>query len=65
MRTKDHYDCVLTVVDKFSKMGHFIPTTTTVTSDKTARLLINHVFKLHGLPSSIISDRDPRFTAGL
>ncbi len=65
VRTKDHYDCVLTVVDKFSKMGHFIPTTTTVTSDKTARLLINHVFKLHGLPSSIISDRDPRFTAGL
>jgi transposase InsO family protein len=65
VRTKDYYDFVLVVIDKFSKMGHFIPTTTGVTSDKAARLLINHVFKLHGLPSSIISDRDPRFTAGL
>ena len=65
VQTKDYFDTVLVVVDKFSKMGHFIPTTLKVTSDKAARLLINHVFKLHGLPSSIISDRDPRFTAGL
>ena len=65
VQTKDYFDTVLVVVDKFSKMGHFIPTTLTVTSDKAARLLINHVFKLHGLPSAIISDRDPRFTAGL
>jgi transposase InsO family protein len=65
VQTKDYYNAVLVVVDKFSKMAHFIATTTGVTSDKAARLLINHVFKLHGLPSSIISDRDPRFTAGL
>jgi transposase InsO family protein len=65
VRTKDYYDSVLVVIDKFSKMGHFIPTTMRITSEKTARLLINHVFKLHGLPSSIISDRDPRFTAGM
>jgi hypothetical protein len=64
-RTTDYFDAVLVVVDKFSKMAHFIPTTTKVDAGKTAKLLINHVFKLHGLPSSIISDRDPRFTAGL
>ena len=64
-RTKDYFDSVLVVVDKFSKMAHFIPTTTSVTSEKTARLLISHVFKHHGLPSAIISDRDPRFTAGM
>jgi len=32
---------------------------------KTAKLLIDRVFKLHGLPTAIISDRDPRFTAGV
>jgi transposase InsO family protein len=64
-RTKDYFDAVLVVVDKFSKMAHFIPTTTQVDAAKTAKLLISNVFKLHGLPSSIISDRDPRFTAGL
>ena len=63
--TKDYYNAVLVVIDKFSKMGHFIPTTTTCTSEKAARLLINHVIKLHGLPTSIISDRDSRFTAGM
>lgn len=65
VRTKDYYDAVLVVVDKFSKMAHFIPTTMKVTATKAAKLLIDNVFKLHGLPSSLISDRDPRFTAGL
>ena len=65
VKTKDYHDAVLVVVDKFSKMAHFIPTTMKVTAAKTAKLLIDNVFKLHGLPSSLISDRDPRFTAGL
>src|ERR1700728_3868769 len=50
--TKDYYNSVLVVIDKFSKMEHFIPTTMKSTSEKTARLLINYVIKLHGLPSS-------------
>jgi len=65
VKTKDYYDSILVIIDKLSKMGHFIPTSMGITSEKTARLLINHVIKLHGLPSSIISDRDPRFTAGM
>ena len=64
-RTSDYYDFILVVIDKFTKMGHFIPTTTNVTAGKTAKLLIDNVFKLHGLPQSIISDRDPRFTANV
>ena len=55
-KTKDYYDQVLVVVDKFSKMAHFIPTTTNVTAKKTAELLIDHVVKHHGLPEAIISD---------
>jgi transposase InsO family protein len=64
-RTGDYYDFILVIIDKFTKMGHFIPTTTNVTASKTAKLLIDNVFKLHGLPQSIISDRDPRFTANV
>ena len=59
------FNAVLVVTCKFTKRCHYIPTTMSVTSEKTARLLIDHVFKLHGLPETIISDRDPRFTAGL
>ncbi|CAI7876682.1 unnamed protein product [Closterium sp. NIES-54] len=44
-----------------SKMSHFIPTHTTVTAPETARLFFDHIFRLHSLPSAIISDRDPRF----
>jgi transposase InsO family protein len=64
-KTSDYYDFILVVIDKFTKMGHFIPTTTNVTAGKTAKLLIENVLKLHGLPQSIISDRDPRFTANV
>ena len=61
----DYHNAVWAVTCKFSKQVHLIATSTSVTSEKTARLLIDHVFKLHGLPTAIISDRDPRFTAGL
>ena len=64
-KTKDYYDHVLVVVDKFSKMAHFIPTTTNVTAKRTAELLIDHVVKHHGLPEAIISDRGTQFTAQL
>jgi hypothetical protein len=64
-RTPDYYDACLSVMCKFSKRVHLIPTTIEVTAVKTAKLLIDRVFKLHGLPTAIISDRDPRFTAGV
>ena len=64
-RTKQYDNAVLSVVCKFSKQAHLIATTTEVTAVKTAKLLIDRVFKLHGLPTAIVSDRDPRFTAGV
>ena len=54
---------ILVVVDRFSKMAHFIPTKDTVTGNETAKLYFNNIYRLHGLPESIISDRDPKFTA--
>jgi transposase InsO family protein len=64
-RTPDYYNYILVVVDKFSKQGHFIPTTTNVTAKETAELLLNNVVRLHGLPEAIISDRGHEFVAAL
>jgi transposase InsO family protein len=44
-------------------MAHFIPTTTTVDSGQTAKLYYRHVFKNHGLPRDIVSDRGPQFVS--
>lgn len=57
------YDAVMTVVDSVSKRVHFIPTNTTVTAEGAARLFLHHVWKLHGLPNSVVSDRGPQFVA--
>ena len=64
-RTPDYFNYVLVVQDKFSKMAHFIATTTNVTAEETAKLLLENVVRLHGLPETIISDRGHEFTAHL
>ena len=48
-----------------TKMVHFIPTTEKTSAEGLARLFRDNVWKLHGLPESIISDRRPQFAAGL
>jgi len=57
------HNAVMTVVDAVSKRVHFIPTHTTVTVEGAARLFLHHVWKLHGLPKCVVSDRRPQFVA--
>ncbi len=57
------FDAIMVVVDRFSKMAHFIPTKDNATAQKTRRLFFTHVFKHHGLPKDIVSDRNPKFTS--
>jgi hypothetical protein len=57
------FDAILVVVDKCSKLIHCTPTTTTCTARDTALLFFREIVRHHGLPTSIISDRDPRFTS--
>ena len=57
------FDAILTFVDRFTKQCHFIPTNKSVGVVETAALFIREIYRLHGLPTSIISDRDPRFTS--
>ena len=59
------YDSILVVVDRLTKIVHFIPTTEKMSAEGLARLFRDNVWKLHSLPKSIISDRGPQFAAGL
>ena len=61
--TKDNnFNSIFVIVDKHSKMAHFIPQHTTDNAPKVAEFFIANIFKLHGLPKTIIRDRDTRFT---
>lgn len=62
-KTKTGFDAVTTYVDRFSKRPHFIPCNTTDSAVKAAKDFHDTVFRLHGLPDSIVSDRDPKFTS--
>ena len=59
------HNSILVVCDRFSKMSHFVATTEKTMAEELARLFRDNVWKLHGLPESMISDRGPQFAAGL
>ena len=59
------YDSILVVVDWFTKMAYFVPTTEKNTAEGLAWLFRDNLWRLHGLPESIILDRRPQFTAEL
>ena len=56
------HDSVWVVVDRLTKSTHFLPVRTNYSLDKLAELYKEEIVQLHGIPVSIISDRDPRFT---
>ena len=57
------HDAILVVVDSFTKRAHFVPTFTTLSAAGTARLFVQHVWKLHGIPRKVVSNRGPQFVA--
>ena len=57
------HDSVWVVVDRLTKSAHFLPVRTDYSLDKLAELYIKEIVLLHGIPISIILDRDPRFTS--
>lgn len=61
----DGYDSISTVVDRFSKMAHFIPCQKTMSSEELAKLMLRNVWKIHGTPRTITSDRGNIFISKL
>jgi hypothetical protein len=59
------FNCILVVVDKYSKYAHFLPLSHPFTALDVALVFMHNIFKLHGLPTTIISDRDKIFTSAL
>lgn len=59
--TSAGFDAIMVVVNRLTKMAHFIPTTKTVTGPGCADLFLREIVRLHGIPRVVVSDRDPRF----
>ena len=59
----DGFDAILVIVDRFTKLAHFVPANTSDDARTLARQFLQNVFRLHGLPESIVSDRGATFSS--
>ena len=57
------FDTILVVIDHFTKYGHFLSLKHPFTTSLVAQLFLDHIYKLYGLPVSIVIDRDKLFTS--
>ncbi|KAL5546737.1 hypothetical protein UlMin_006424 [Ulmus minor] len=62
-KTTNRYDVVWVIVDRLTKSAHFLPIKITYSLEQLANLYVKEIVRLHGVPMSIISDRDSRFTS--
>ena len=61
--TQQKHDSVWVIIDKLTKLAHFIPVRIDYSMDRLAELYVDEIVRLHGVPLSIVSDRDSRFTS--
>ena len=62
-RTRRQHDAIWVIVDRLTKSAHFLPVSNDDPLEKLAQLYVEEIVRLHGVPISIVSDRDPRFTS--
>ena len=62
-RTQQGHDAIWVIIDRLTKSAHLLPVKVSYSLDKLAKIYIREVVRLHGVPISIVSDRDPRFTS--
>ena len=61
-RTQAGYDAIWVIMDRVTKLSHFLAIWNNFSLNKLAKLYISEIVKLHGVPISIVSNRDPQFT---
>jgi transposase InsO family protein len=64
-RTASGFDAVCVFVDKLTKMCHLCPTTSEATAEDTAKLFVDYVWRYHGLPRKLVSDRGTQFVSSV
>ena len=62
-RTLKGYNAVWVIVDRLTKSAHFLPIRWGISLEQLAERYMNKIVRLYGVPVSIVSDRDPRFTS--
>ena len=62
-KTQRGHDSVWVIVDRLTKMAQFIPTNEKLKTLEFARLFVEHIYTLYGLPAGIVSDRDSKFNS--
>nr|KYP69938.1 Transposon Ty3-I Gag-Pol polyprotein [Cajanus cajan] len=62
-RSARNSDAIWVIVDRLTKCAHFLPVNIKWSLEKLTQLYVREIVRLHGVPSSIISDRDPSFTS--
>ena len=55
------HDAIWVIVDRLTKFAHFLPIRTHYSMDKLAQIYLQEIIRIHGVPETIVSDRDPRF----
>ena len=63
LRSSEGYDSILVILDQMTKSAHFLPVRTIDPVKKLAKLYLKKIMHLHGVPVSIVSDQDARFTS--
>ena len=62
-RSSKGMDSIWVIVDRLTKSAHFLPVKTIYNADKLVVIYIDEIVRLHGVPVSIVSDRDSKFTS--
>ena len=62
-RTKANHDAIWIIIDRLTKSDHFIPINEKFSLERLVQLYLKEIVVRHGVPVSIVSDRDPRFTS--
>jgi len=62
--SREAYDAILVIVDRMSKMAHFVPTRKSIKGEELSYMVVREVFRLHGIPAKIVTDRGSVFAKG-